>query len=38
VRQGIHKDKKDIKYSKSNFSQNTTTLLSIIKVATCFDS
>jgi hypothetical protein len=26
------------KYSKSKFSQNTTNLLSIINMATCFDS
>jgi len=29
---------RNIKYSKSKFSQNTTNLLSIINVATCFDS
>jgi hypothetical protein len=27
-----------LKYSKSKFSQNATNLLSIINVATCFDS
>jgi len=33
-----HPDVFLLKYSKNKFSQNTTNLLSIINVATCFDS